>query len=74
MKQKNEQKKEQWEKCVNCPFIEEPFSKLKKLLKQYPEHCSITSFYETQGCIDCENYDCWYEDATFDIEEIEVEE
>lgn len=70
----NEKKKEQSRKCINCPFIEEPFSKLKKLTKQYPEHCSITSFYERSGCIDCNNLNYWYEDATFDIEEVEVEE
>lgn len=68
-------------KCCHCPFLEASFISSEDLLSKHPDYCSDAklkkvSYDEEDMCyeIDCENYYIKWDDATFKIKEVEVEE
>ena len=65
---------ERSKKCNNCPFIEYPCGNLNNLLLKYPDYCSEAKLEGDEMGIYCENYYSNWDEATFEIEEIEVEE
>lgn len=65
---------ERSKKCNHCPFIEYPCGNLNNLLLKYPDYCSEAKLEGDEMGIYCENYYSHWDEATFEIEEIEVEE
>ena len=61
---------EQSRKCGKCPYLYDYFIANEKLL----EYCSNAKLEEYDDDIDCDNYYQHYDEATFKIEEVEVEE
>lgn len=61
-------------KCSRCPFIEEPFDKLDILMSEYFDYCTKAKLKDSEYGMDCENYFSHWDDCTFDIKEVEVEE
>lgn len=61
-------------RCVNCPFLEEDFKNLNDLLSEYPDYCTEAKLEETDYGIDCENYHIHWDESTFEILEVEVED
>jgi hypothetical protein len=61
-------------RCINCPFLEEDFSNLNDLLQEYPDYCDKVQLSESDYGIDCENYYSKWDNSTFKIKEVEVEE
>lgn len=61
-------------RCMNCPFLEEDFSNLNDLLQEYSDYCDKAKLSENDYGIDCKNYYSKWDNSTFEIEEIEVEE
>lgn len=72
---KEKKTREDSKRCLNCPFLEENIVKLDNLLAKYPDYCTEVELKEDIfGDIDCENYYTTWDEATFSIEEVEVEE
>ena len=76
-----EEAKEHSQRCEECPFYWSDINGksiddlgLKNLLSKYPDYCNEVKLYRTEHGIDCENYYSKWDDSTFTIEEIEVEE
>lgn len=65
---------ERSKKCNRCPFIEYPCGNLNNLLLKYPDYCSEAKLEGDEMGIYCENYYSHWDEATFKIEEVEVEE
>ena len=62
-------------RCINCPFLEEKdFSNLNNLLQKYFYYCDKAELLESKFGIDCENYYSKWDNSTFKIKEVEVEE
>ena len=66
--------REQSKKCYYCPFLDEDCSIIDKLLLEYSDYCSQADLIETDYGIDCLNSYSYWDEATFDIKEVEVEE
>ena len=66
--------REHSKRCVNCPFIEIEPSDLQELLVKHPDYCSELKLSEDEYGIECDNYYLQMNKATFEIEEVEVEE
>ena len=69
------------EKCFNCPFIEEEYTveNINNLIAEYPNYCNemkLSEGYYGEGYygIECDNYFTDYEERSFEIKEVEVEE
>ena len=60
--------------CLYCPFLDDTELSLENLLTLYPDYCTDAELEETKYGINCENYFSKYDDSTFKIIEIEVEE
>ena len=62
-------------KCCRCPFVQEDFDSLDNLLAELSDYCDKAEvgkgFY---GEIDCNNYYEHWNENSFYIKEIEVEE
>lgn len=66
---------EQNEKCFECPFIGEDNENLNSLLSEYSNYCTKVKLNRTEyGIINCDNYYTHWDDATFSVKEVEVEE
>ena len=65
---------ERGKKCCHCPFLEESFDKVDTLLSEYFYYCSDAALKDSDFGIDCDNYFLHWDEATFDIKEVEVEE
>lgn len=63
-------------KCAYCPFLDfdDVFSDLTKLLSEYPDYCTKAKLENTEYGINCENYYHKWDEATFEVTEVEVEE
>lgn len=61
-------------RCANCPFLEEDFKNLNDLLSEYPDYCTEAKLEDEDYGIDCENYYTHWDESTFEILEVEVEE
>lgn len=67
---------ERGRKCANCPFLEfeDTWTDVGKLLSEYPDYCQDAKLEDTEYGINCSNYYYKWDDATFDVVEVEVEE
>ena len=62
-------------RCENCPFLEDDSYMLDKLMKKYHNYCPDAKLEENEEYgICCENYYLHWNESTFKIEEVEVEE
>lgn len=62
------------DKCRLCPFLEKSHFYLDDLLSEYPDYCSEIKLRKSDYGLDCENYYLKFEESTFEIKEIKVEE
>ena len=75
-KTEEEELREKNNKCSECPFLGEPFCDLDKLISEHNNYCSEKEL-EDSGLkygICCNNYYLKWQDSTFEIKEVEVEE
>lgn len=62
-------------RCINCPFIELDTSvNIDELLIENPYYCEEARLKMEEYGVDCENYYLHWDECSFYIEEIEVEE
>lgn len=62
-------------RCRGCPFIEQSFEDLDNLLSEYPNYCNESKLIDEGAWgMDCENYYTHWDEVTFKIKEVEVEE
>lgn len=74
-KAKEEELRMQSGKCFECPFLEQDNEDLDSLLSEHPSYCTKLKLSKTEyGIINCDNYYDHWDDATFSIKEVEVEE
>ena len=69
-------RQERYRKCSNCPIID---NDLQSDTLEYAQHacsnyCSNAQIYEDKFGYDCENYEGNYDNSSFRIDEVEVEE
>lgn len=67
---------ERSDRCNKCPFIDydNAFLKINELIQKCSDYCSLVELEETDYGINCQNYyHCW-DESTFEIKEVEVEE
>ncbi len=65
---------ERCRKCNCCPFLEHLYANLDNLMAKYSDYCSEAKLEDGEWGISCENYYSHWDEATFKIEEVEVEE
>ena len=70
------EKRDKNKKCSSCPiadidFIADTFAAMSKSCAEY---CSDAKITEDKFGYDCDNYICNWEEATYKIKEVEVEE
>lgn len=65
------------ERCFDCPFSGKPADELDELLVKHPDYCPYqsTNLYidDDYDCIECKNYYQHWDEATFEVVEVEVE-
>ena len=61
-------------RCSECPFIEEGYNDLESLLIEHYDYCDKAKLINGDYGIDCKNYYSHWEERTFEIKEVEVEE
>ncbi len=73
---KEKELREQSKKCQDCPFEDDEsrFVNFNDLLAEYSDYCAEADLKESGDGIYCENYYTMWDESTFEIEEIEVEE
>lgn len=67
---------ERGRKCNNCPFFscENAFADINDLIEKYSYYCQESKLEETDYGVDCQNYYQHWDEATFEIVEVEIEE
>lgn len=60
-------------KCNHCPFLEFDLS-MDELFSLYSEYCSEAELEEDKYGLECENYYSHWDESSFYISEVEVEE
>ena len=65
---------ERSKKCNRCPFLESYLSDLDDLLVKHSDYCVDAKLEENEYGIDCDNYFSHWDESTFEIKEVEVEE
>lgn len=71
---KEEELSERGRKCNRCPFLENPFAKVDDLIDIHSHYCSEAKLEDGEWGIYCDNYCSHWDEASFKIEEVEVEE
>ena len=67
--------KELSRKCDNCPFLNnEPEIKLEDLIGVHSDYCDMKDLDEGEYGISCENRYYHWDEASFEVVEIDVEE
>lgn len=59
-------------KCAECPYIRGCLSKTKDLKNIHSDYCNEASLEATEYGIECNNYFSYWDDATFEIVEVDV--
>lgn len=62
------------EHCGSCPITDMPFDKFEVVEKKCSMYCHDAKIKEDPYGYDCENYHSHWDDVTYEIKEIEVEE
>lgn len=70
---KENELREQGKQCSNCPFLDNPQA-LDALLSKYSDYCDKAELEESEYGVDCNNYFSKWDESSFAIEEVEVEE
>lgn len=65
---------ERGRKCNRCPFLERPFAKIDDMIIKHSHYCLEAKLVDSSWGTYCENYDGHWDEATFKIKEVEVEE
>lgn len=65
---------ERHNRCASCPLLDEDFKNINEILSEYPNYCKEPKLEETDYGIDCLNAYIHWDEATFEIQEVEVEE
>ena len=61
--------------CSECPIIDEDeMEDLDTVLKECSKWCGNAKIIKDRFGYDCENYQYYWDEATYDIKEVEVEE
>ena len=68
--------REHSDKCRDCPFIwdMDSLDNLNNFLSMYPNYCSEMALEESYDCINCTSFYSKWDDCTYKIVEVEVEE
>jgi hypothetical protein len=61
-------------RCCNCPLLEHAFQNIEDLLVEYPDYCNEAKLRQSEYGIICDNYYMHWDEASFKIKEVEVEE
>lgn len=63
-------------KCARCPFLEfeNSWSDIDRLLSEHQYYCTEAKLEDTDYGINCLNYYSKWDDSTFKVKEVEVEE
>lgn len=64
--------RERSNKCAECPHISGYCSKTKDLKNIHSDYCNEASLEATEYGIECNNYYSYWDDATFEIVEVDV--
>ncbi|MBO5828840.1 MAG: hypothetical protein J6R59_10385 [Paludibacteraceae bacterium] len=75
-------RREKSERCQNCLFLKDiakdNFASLENLFNtvvdEFSDYCDEVELIEDDYGIDCENWEVSWDEPTFEIEEVEVEE
>ena len=62
--------REQGRKCVKCPFIN--CLNTKRIVDKYTDYCEFPLLKKTKWGVGCNNYKPHWDNATFEIVEVEV--
>ena len=67
---------EHGQRCARCPFLEfeVAFSNIDELLQEHSYYCSEAKLENGNYGINCSNYYYKWDEATFEVKEVEVEE
>lgn len=72
---KEKELQERADKCYYCPFLKAyPFASIDDLSSRNSDYCSERDLEETDYGLNCKNDFVYWDDCTFDIKEVEVEE
>lgn len=71
---KEKELREKSEKCRNCLYAEEDFIDINSLLIVFPDYCSELEIGHSDYGDYCDNWYQKWDDSTFKIIEVEVEE
>ena len=71
---KEKELRERDKRCKDCPFLEGTFENINDLLSKHPNYCTELKLEETDYGLDCENYHFHWDESSFEIREVEVEE
>lgn len=61
-------------RCIKCPFLEKYSDNINNLLSKYPDYCAEIELEEGKYGLNCKNYYAYWDESTFEIKEVEVEE
>ena len=67
---------EQGKKCTHCPFLEfeNTWTDIDRLLSEHLDYCTEAKLENTEYGINCSNYYHKWDESTFEVVEVEVEE
>ena len=66
---------EHGKRCQNCPFLGEEFEDLDNLMSEYSDYCNEAKLVdEGDYGVGCENYYLHWNENSFYVKEVEVEE
>lgn len=65
---------ERGRKCNRCPFLEHLYANLDDLIAKHSHYCSEVKLKDDEWGITCENYYSHWDESSFEIKEVEVEE
>lgn len=71
--QEENELREQSEKCDTCPYINRDGGDYDIMLTSMMKPCELADLYCEDGYVDCKNYYTHWGDASFVLEEVEVE-
>lgn len=70
--EKEKERIEQGKKCANCPFLDDPFESVASLWPKHKDYCAEAKLSDSEYGINCENYYSHWDEADFEIKEVEV--
>lgn len=71
---KEKELEEKSRKCRCCPLIDDDFADVNDLLVKHLDYCDKAELEKEDDWVDCKNYYVHWDEATFKIEAVNVEE